>query len=157
MRLAIAAATALILAMPDRALAEPVVLRIISGAPDAEVHALTMSELEAMPQIVFTTSTVWTDRPVKFSGPAVAAVLDAVGIAGETVQATALNDYAVDIPVSSLEDRAPIIATRIDGAPFSLREKGPLWIVYPYDSAERYRSETTYGRSIWQLKELLVR
>lgn len=157
MRLALATMAALALAAPKPAAAEAVVLRVGSGSSGSGMHALTMSDLEAMPQVVFTTSTVWTDRAVEFSGPSVATVLRAIGVTGETVRATALNDYAVDIPVSALEDDAPIIATRIDGAHFPRREKGPLWIVYPYDSAERYQTETTYGRSIWQLRDLEVR
>jgi hypothetical protein len=33
----------------------------------------------------------------------------------------------------------------------SIREKGPLWLVYPYDLNKAYQSETIYSRSIWQL------
>jgi hypothetical protein len=36
----------------------------------------------------------------------------------------------------------------------SLREKGPLWVIYPYDSDPAYRTEETYSRSIWQLNRL---
>jgi hypothetical protein len=37
----------------------------------------------------------------------------------------------------------------------SVRDKGPLWVIYPYDSDD-YRSEVIYSRSIWQLDRLEV-
>jgi hypothetical protein len=38
----------------------------------------------------------------------------------------------------------------------SLREKGPLWIIYPFDSSPEYQTELTYSRSIWQLNRIEV-
>ncbi|MFD1808707.1 oxidoreductase [Gemmobacter lanyuensis] len=78
------------------------------------------------------------------------------GVDGSLIRATALNDYAVEIPRDSLEDGAPILATRINGEHFSRRDKGPLWVVYPYDSAERFRNELIFGRSVWQLNRVSV-
>jgi hypothetical protein len=36
----------------------------------------------------------------------------------------------------------------------SVRDKGPLWLIYPYDSKAEYQSETIYSRSIWQLVKI---
>jgi hypothetical protein len=36
----------------------------------------------------------------------------------------------------------------------SLRDKGPLWIIYPYDSKSDFRTEVVYSRSIWQRDRL---
>jgi hypothetical protein len=49
-----------------------------------------------------------------------------------------------------------MIAFRMNGAPMSVRDKGPLWIVYPYDSDPRFQTEIIYSRSIWQLDRLEV-
>ena len=38
----------------------------------------------------------------------------------------------------------------------SVREKGPLWIVYPYDSNIAFQTETIYARSIWQLDRISI-
>ena len=38
----------------------------------------------------------------------------------------------------------------------SIRDKGPLWVVYPYDSSADYRTEVIYSRSIWQLDRIEV-
>ena len=37
-----------------------------------------------------------------------------------------------------------------------VREKGPLFVVYPFDDSSELRSSTYYERSIWQLKALDV-
>jgi hypothetical protein len=42
----------------------------------------------------------------------------------------------------------------MDGKTMSVRDKGPLWIIYPYDSSADYRTEVVYSRSIWQLDRI---
>lgn len=129
---------------------------VLSVQGSGRAQAFTMAELEALPQTTFATRTVWTDGVQTFSGPSLKSVLAATGGSGTTVSARALNDYVIRIPLESLADDAPIIATRLDGEHFPRREKGPLWIVYPYDSTPHYRTEVVYGRSIWQLKSLTL-
>ena len=73
-----------------------------------------------------------------------------------TLRATAINDYTVEIPVSDAVEGGPIIAYSVDGKPMSVRDKGPLWVIYPYDSGAQYRSEVIYSRSIWQLDRIEV-
>ncbi|RYH00523.1 oxidoreductase, partial [Salipiger sp. IMCC34102] len=75
---------------------------------------------------------------------------------GGTLLATAINDYTVEIPVSDAVEGGPIIAYQMDGAEMQVRDKGPLWIVYPYDDTPEYRSEVIYSRSIWQLDRIEV-
>lgn len=113
--------------------------------------------LSQMPVVTFTTSTTWTEGTPTFTGVPLKALLKAVGATGPNVSAIALNNYAIDIPLDSLTDEAPIVAYQIDGKPFSRRDKGPLWIVYPYDSSADYRNELVYSRSIWQLQRLTVK
>ena len=38
----------------------------------------------------------------------------------------------------------------------TVRDKGPFWIIYPFDSNPDYQSEVIYSRSIWQLNRLEV-
>lgn len=113
--------------------------------------------LMAMPPVSFSTTTIWTEGTPAFTGVPLKALLDAVGAKGTEIAATALNDYTVTIPVESITDDAPIVAYHIDGEAFSRRDKGPLWIVYPYDSDPAFQNELIYGRSIWQLNRLTVK
>jgi hypothetical protein len=113
--------------------------------------------LEALGSESFETTTIWTEGVQSFTGVPLHALIDAVGADGETLRAIALNDYAVEIPVSDAEERGgPIVAYLQNGEPMSVREKGPLWIVYPYDARTTYQTEQIYARSIWQLVSLEV-
>ena len=125
-------------------------LEIQPGKTGTDIR-LDRAAIETLPQIDFQTTTIWTDGTHHFSGPSLLSVLRAAGIVDGVVSLRAANDYSVEIPVAELTENAPIIATRIDGKPFDLREKGPLWLVYPYDSSPAYQSETVYSRSLWQL------
>lgn len=73
------------------------------------------------------------------------------------IDATAINDYSVEIPISDAVEGGPILAYKSDGAYMSRRDKGPIWLIYPYDQNADYRSETIYSRSIWQLDRLNVK
>ena len=38
-----------------------------------------------------------------------------------------------------------------------VRDKGPFFIIYPYDSSAALRTEQYYARSAWQVASLTVR
>lgn len=116
----------------------------------------SLQSLEALPQTEFATSTIWTDDVRDFSGPTLKAVLEHVGSGAGDVIATAINQYRVTIPRAYIDDYAPIVATRINGRSFSVREKGPLWIVFPYDQGPQFQTEIVYAMSVWQLERLTV-
>ena len=61
---------------------------------------------------------------------------------------------AMNILRQRLVDQAPLLAILMDGQPMSLRDKGPVWMVYPYDAGEEFRTEQALSRSIWQLTTL---
>ena len=126
------------------------------AAFDMENPVVAASRRLALPATSFETTTTWTEGPHTFEGVPLKALLDAVGAEGGKITATALNSYSVDIPLDAVEDAAPIIAYHIDGETFSRRDKGPLWIVFPYDSSDKYQSELVYGWSIWQLAGLTI-
>lgn len=131
---------------------EPVLT--IDGAlaeADAVRLVLDMPTLEAMPATRFTTETIWTEGPQTFVGVELHALLELADEAASTFRATALNNYAITIPFEDAVEGGPIIAYEINGKAMSRRDKGPLWIVYPYDSDPAYRSEVIFSRSIWQL------
>ena len=136
------------------------VLLAVSGAitvTNSDGAALLDREmLEAMDPASFTTTTIWTDGTHSFVGVPLTVLLDRLGAEGSLLRATAINDYTVEIPVSDAVEGGPILAYRMDDRPMSVRDKGPLWIVYPYDSAPEYRSEEIYARSIWQLNRIEV-
>lgn len=112
--------------------------------------------LAALGSVEIETSTIWTDGVDTFQGIPLKTLVDLVGADGGTLLASAINDYTVEVPVSDAVENGPILAYLLNGAPMSVRDKGPLWIIYPYDQNADYRSEVTYSRSIWQLDRIEV-
>lgn len=112
--------------------------------------------LNSLPQHSFTTTTIWTEGANTYQGVLLKDLLEAIGAAGSTISATALNDYQISFPASEIGDDAPLVAYLADGKPMSVREKGPLWLIYPFDGNSDYRTEETYARSIWQMDRLNI-
>ena len=58
--------------------------------------------------------------------------------------------------VADFREHAVILATRHDGALMPVRDKGPIWVLYPMDKEPALRTETIYTRSVWQVKSIDV-
>ena len=119
-------------------------------------HDFSLSNLQALGQDRFVTSTIWTDGEVAFEGVYATTVLKHLGIETGTLEIVAANDYFVEIPVADLLNSEALIAYTMNGEAMSTRDKGPLWLVYPFDSDVSYQSETYYARSIWQINKIRV-
>ncbi len=116
----------------------------------------SMEMLERLPQQTFTTKTPWYPQAVTFTGPLLRDVLAAAGASGKQISARALDDYKTLIPMSDAKNFNLILARQIDGKNLSIREKGPLFIVYPYDSKPELQAQVYLDRSAWQLKSLTI-
>lgn len=135
------------------------VILTVTGAGMTNIDgaaALDLAMLEEMGSAEIETSTIWTEGTQTFEGVPLGVLIDRLAIEGETLSAVAINDYAVEIPTSDGVEGGPIIAYKMNGKPMSVRDKGPLWVIYPYDSDPAYQTEVIYSRSIWQLDRLDV-
>lgn len=121
---------------------------------DGTETSLTLDDLDAMDQVSFATNTIWTNAANRFSGVPLRVLLEKLGAEATALRMVALNDYWVEMPVADLEADVPIIATRMNGAPMSVRDKGPYWVMFPFDDHPDYRTETNFSRSIWQLHRI---
>jgi hypothetical protein len=115
-----------------------------------------MDMLAALPQHSFTTSTPWYKEPKKFTGPLLRDVLAAAGAQGKTLRAVAINDYKAELPFEDSQRYNVVVARLMDDKPMPVRDKGPLFIIYPFDTDEVLRSERFYSRAAWQLKRLEI-
>ncbi len=113
--------------------------------------------LEAMPATTIETMTPWTDAVARFEGPLARDLMKRVGARGSRVRATAINDYAVDIPMEDFERYPVILAMKMNGEILHTRTKGPLWVIYPWNDQAELRNETGYSRSIWQVNQLVIK
>ncbi|MFO1091402.1 MAG: molybdopterin-dependent oxidoreductase [Hyphomicrobiales bacterium] len=113
--------------------------------------------LEKLPKVTITTDTPWTDGKRTYEGVPLKQVLEAAGARGETLKVTALNAYHATIPVDQAVNDGAIIAYKADGAYLPVDDRGPLWILFPFDAKPQLRSEAVYEWSAWQLRKLTVK
>jgi len=137
------------------------VMLVVSGAI-AKTNAagearFDQAMLEKLGVASLATTTTWTEGVVTFEGVRARDLMAAVDPKGTEVQAVALNDYKATIPLADFQDRNVLLAFRQDGKPLRVRDRGPLWIIYPVDPGSASHSLETRGKMVWQLKELRIR
>lgn len=120
------------------------------------VAAFDMKFIKSLPQRTFESQTPWYKDSVTFTGPLLRDVLAAAKVKGEVIHAVALDEYQAKIPFSDAQDYDVILAHQINGETLTPKNKGPLFVVYPYDSKPELQSVRFYERSIWQLKALRI-
>ena len=126
----------------------------IESKNTSDTAEFDLAMLQALDDTTIETTTIWTDGTQVFQGVSLDVLAAHLGIDSGTLRATAINDYGVEIPVTDAVAGGPIVAYLLNGDAMSIRDKGPLWIIYPYDADAKYRSEVVYSRSIWQLDRI---
>ncbi|WP_374449784.1 molybdopterin-dependent oxidoreductase [Stella sp.] len=129
----------------------------IANTTDGKVAKFDKAALEALGTTTVRTSTKWTEGPVTFEGPLMRDLLKKVGASGTEIVAVALNDYKVKIPIADFDKFNVILAHRRDGKAMPVRDKGPLWIMYPFDDNPSLKTDLYFARCAWQLKAIEVR
>lgn len=127
----------------------------VSG-PSAARKDFDLAALDALPQLEVRTTNPWVKAPVTYRGPLLRTVLEAASAKGQQVKATALNDYRIQLPVDDAMKYDVILATRANGQVLSVRDKGPIFVVYPFDARPELKHSAYYERSIWQVRSLQV-
>jgi hypothetical protein len=113
-----------------------------------------MAMLERLRLRSITTETPWHSGTRTFKGPLLRDVLAAAGAQGKTARLVALNDYHVDLPLEDVQRYDVILACQLDGKPMSVREKGPLFVMYPFDTQPQLRNAVYFSRCVWQLRSI---
>jgi hypothetical protein len=113
--------------------------------------------IEALGMTGFETTTPWYDHSVRFDGVRMERLMQVVGASGDQILAYALNDYSTELPISDFARYNVLLALKRDGEYMPVRDKGPLFIVYPFDSNPDLRHQRFYSRSAWQLARIVVR
>ena len=137
----------------------PVILTVVGldreRFPGGEV-LFDVDMLRALGEVEMTTSSIWTDGPHVYTGISLKTLAAALEIENDLLKLHALNDYAIEFPASEAYDEGPILAYLTDGAQMSVRDKGPIWLIYPFDTNIKYRTDIAFSRSIWQLDRIEV-
>ena len=113
--------------------------------------------LEALPSRVIETHTPWHGDRGRYEGPLVRSLLAAVGAEDiEEVCIRALNDFEAQVPVSDFWRHDVILAMTRDGEPLTIREFGPLFVLYPFDDYPELLTEAIRFRSVWHVERIIV-
>jgi len=149
----LATAAMVVISLATPALAADTVLSVTH---QGQTKTFDMATLDAMGTQTVETTTIWTEGVQTFEGVSLHLLLQEMAVGQGMLRATAINDYSVEIPTSDAVENGPIVAMRLNGNEMSVRDKGPLWIIYPYDSDAEYQTEVIYSRSIWQLDRIEI-
>jgi hypothetical protein len=122
------------------------------GQADFDLRAL-----ERLGLVRLTTWTPWTEGEIEFEGVWARRLMEAVRARGTEVDALALNDYEQTIPLEDFDKYDVLLATRVNGRLMRVRDKGPIWIVYPWSGHPELDDFATREKSVWQLSALHVR
>ena len=102
------------------------------------------------------TMTPWSEGVDLYRGPLLRSVMAAVGAKSGELSVTALNDYSAKVPKKDGEDYDVILALDLNGKPMSVRDKGPLFLLYPFSDLPSLNNEVIHNRSVWQIKSIKV-
>lgn len=163
--LAVAACAAVAVSFPALAgkLASPkgeVILTVegdIAESNDGAKASFDREMLESLGMVSFKTATPWFSGEVEFEGVPIAKLMEAVGAKGEDVEIVALNDYKVRVPIDGFTRYGAIMALKRDGSYMPVSDKGPLFIVYPFDKDPELKKQKFYARSVWQVARMIVK
>lgn len=116
---------------------------------------LSSEQIAALPHLTIETSTPWTVGKSIFKGVPLKDLIAYATMHGDRLQIVALNNYASEMRLSDVAEFA-LVAYEMNGKSMSVRDKGPLWIVFPFDSHPKLKSEQFYSRSVWQVRRIIV-
>ncbi len=137
----------------------PVILSV-SGAienrngPDGADFDRAM--LSSLPQHEFITATPWTEGRHRYRGVLLSSLLEYVGANGQQLVARGLNDYHAVIDRRVIEDYPALLALTVDGRPMRVRDKGPIWILFPLSDFPELDTITYHASMVWQLRRIEV-
>lgn len=137
----------------------PVVLEVtgdINEFNHGESAQFDLAQLQQLPKYSIRTQNPWEEGAHTFVGFKPADLMTLLKATGSTLRISAFNHYITEIPLTDFTDFDAIIAYEMDGLPMLIRTKGPLMVIYNFDSDTILRSETYYGRSIWQIESIKI-
>jgi len=122
------------------------------------IIGFTLEDLRALPLTEFETSTVWTQGIDSYAGVLLLDLLHHIGhtpVRG-AINVHALDGYSAGIDADLITEQAPLLSFLRNASPMSVRDQGPIWLIFPYDHNSAFRTESIYAKSVWQVRSLEV-
>jgi hypothetical protein len=152
------AAAALAFCLASPALAGPALYEVTGQIAESQApRAIGAEDLAKIGMTEIDTSIfVMGEETHKVRGVLMRDLVKYVGGKGQSVKITALDGYALDIPMSDFEAYDAVVATEIDGKPLSVRDKGPAWLIYPATDHPELKDTVYESRMVWQIKTIEI-
>ncbi len=112
--------------------------------------------LESLPTETIRTSTPWSEGVFEWQGIRIDVFLNAMGINSTAFTAAALDDYAIEFLEVDIAKYPVIIAYKQDANYISVRQLGPLRIIFPFDDYPELHTQNNLTMSVWQLNKMII-
>lgn len=115
----------------------------------------TQSELEKLDTFTLLTTTPWRTEATLFSGVRLRDLLKRNGLYdAQTLMVTAENGYQVVLERDVWTKHDPLVATRVNGAGHTRRERGPIQLVFDMDADPETGSSRFQKNWVWMLSQI---
>ena len=116
-----------------------------------------MAMLEALPKTQVKTQNPWEQGVVTYEGVLFRDLLDYLEANGTVLSITALNDFRASLDVADTRTIDIVLAYKRNGEYMPVREKGPLFVVFPFTDNPALSGEYRFAQSVWQVARITVK
>lgn len=129
----------------------------IGAANDGDAIVMDLAALEAVGLVDYTVTDPFENKEITYRGVLMSDLLALWGVPDDatTLHMVALNDYAVDVPLSEVRKYPVVFALQADGEYLPVSTRGPAMLVFPYDDFE-FEQQVYNDYWIWQIKSIDV-
>lgn len=134
---------------------------LLLQSPDMQTQFCDLSNLDSMPQKKLLTSlpaSLGITGKNEWSGVSLKYIVKNLGAKEDSIiELAALNDYVISIPMKNIDLYDPVLASRLNGNTISVRNKGPLILIYPFDKYREIDTPLYQDYTIWMIHEIRVK
>jgi hypothetical protein len=134
------------------------VSRADGNAPPVKFALKDIEKLERKDYLTMLPKALGVSGRHDWQGIPLRAVLKAANARGYSqLRVTALDGYEVYLPATDLTRFDPILAYRKDDQYIGILDKGPLFLIYPFDSNPQLQTMEYINRTIWQVNAIILK
>lgn len=113
--------------------------------------------LEAIGTHTFVTSTPYTEGQSTWRGVLLSDLLAYAGANGNELVMTAIDLYELETTREFVDGHNILLAFEKDGKRLRVRDKGPVWAIFDWDSDPSLDNDDVKAHSVWQLKTIRIK
>lgn len=113
--------------------------------------------LHKMPRKVINTQNPWVAGVNRYEGVLLRDLMSAVHADGTVMTISALDDFRADMTAEEVRTIDVILADTFNGKDMDVRNKGPLFVIFPFTDEPNLAVERHLGQSVWQVNRITVK